>query len=204
LPDALTVLHLSGRAAWWLVGLLLAGPSLLLWPQHHLALLVLGWSAAAPWSEPWRWWSAAWPHLSALHLGANLAGCGVVLALGHVAALPRQAAWAWALAWPLTHLALAGQAGLALYGGLSGVLHAGVAVAATTIVLRARRGEVLIALAVLAGLATKLAFEWWADPAAPGALLAPAGWGITVVPRAHLAGALAGMACALLLYRPGR
>ena len=197
-------LSLDGRVAWAIVGLWLALPSLMLWPERRLALQVLGWSAAAPWSEPWRWWSAAWPHLNAMHLGANLAGCVVVMALGWVADLPRRAAWAWLLAWPLTHLALAGQAGLSLYGGMSGVLHAGVAVAACAVLLRGQRGETSIAAAVLAGLAIKLALEWWAVPASPGALTHPPGWAMAVVPRAHLAGALAGLACCLALCRRGR
>ncbi|MFM2068026.1 MAG: rhombosortase [Pseudomonadota bacterium] len=195
----------SGRLAWLVVGLLLAAPSLLLRPGHGLALAVLGWHAGTVWSEPWRCWSAAWPHLNGLHLAANLAGCAVVLALGWVAALPRRAAWAWALAWPLTHLALGLQpGGLLSYAGMSGVLHAGVAVAGLAICLRRRPGEVHIALAVLAGLALKLVLEWWADPAAPGALLHPPGWDLSVVPLAHVAGALAGLACAALLCRPGR
>jgi rhomboid family GlyGly-CTERM serine protease len=187
--------------AWLVVGLWLALPSLLVWPQHRLALQVLGWSAAAPWSDPWRWWSAAWPHLNAQHLLANLVGCGVVMALGWVADLPRRAAWAWLLAWPLTHLALAGQPGLALYGGLSGVLHAGVAVAASAVLLRRQRGESAIAAAVLAGLGVKLALEWWAEPGSPGALTHPPGWDMAVVPRAHLTGALAGLVCGVALCR---
>ncbi|MBK6853348.1 MAG: hypothetical protein IPG93_17660 [Burkholderiales bacterium] len=196
-------LALGGRAAWVIVGLWLALPSLMLWPQHRLALQVLGWSAATPWSEPWRWWSAAWAHLNTMHLGANLAGCVVVMTLGWVADLPRRAAWAWLLAWPLTHLALAGQPGLALYGGMSGVLHAGVSVAACAVLLRGHRGETIIAAAVLAGLAIKLALEWWAVPGSPGALTHPPGWAMAVVPRAHLTGAVAGLLCCLALCRRG-
>jgi hypothetical protein len=192
----------GGRLAWLTVGLLLVLPSLLLWPPHRLALQVLGWRADLAWSEPWRCWSAAWPHLNTLHLAANLAGAALVLALGWVAALPRRAAWAWALAWPLTHLALAAQAGLTSYVGMSGVLHAGVAVAAGALWWRGRPREARIALAVLAGLGVKLALEWWADPGAPGALLHPPGWGMAVVPLAHVAGALAGLACAALLCWP--
>jgi rhomboid family GlyGly-CTERM serine protease len=192
----------GGRVAWVLVGLLLALPSLAVWPQHVLALQVLGWSAAVPWAEPWRWWSAAWPHLSMAHLLANLAGCLVVLAFGWVADLPRQAAWAWALAWPFTHVALAGQPGLSLYGGMSGALHAGVAVAAYAVWRRALPRESGLALAVLAGLVLKVVLEWWADPAQPGALQLVASVGLTTVPRAHAAGTLIGLVCAALICRP--
>ncbi|MEY4749032.1 MAG: hypothetical protein RIQ60_1246 [Pseudomonadota bacterium] len=192
----------GGRVAWLAVGLLLLLPSLLLWPQHRLAIRGLGWQAGTAWAEPWRWWSAAWPHLNGLHLAANLAGGAVVLALGWVAVLPRRAAWAWALAWPITHLALSLQpGGLQFYVGLSGVLHAGVAVAGMTIWLRGRAGEVRIALGVLAGLMLKLGLEWWADPAAPGALLHPPGWDMAVVPLAHVAGVAAGLVSAVLLCR---
>jgi rhomboid family GlyGly-CTERM serine protease len=193
----------AGRLAWLLVALLLALPALAVWPQHVLALPVLGWTAAVPWAEPWRWWSAAWPHLSLAHLLANLAGWSIVLAFGWVADLPRRAAWAWALAWPLTHVALLGQPGLALYAGMSGVLHAGVAVAAYAVWRRALAREAGLALAVLAGLALKVALEWWADPAQPGALHLVASVGLTTVPRAHLSGMLTGLACAALICRAG-
>ena len=43
------------------------------------------------------------------------------------------AALAWALAWPLTHLALLAEPALLRYGGLSGVLRAGAAVAAVAL-----------------------------------------------------------------------
>lgn len=178
------------------------------WPGLAAALAagaLAGWCLPSPWLdwqperafEAWRWWTAAFVHWSALHLGANLAGCAVVAAFGLATRMPPRAALAWALAWPLTHLALLAQPALAHYGGLSGVLHAGVAVAALWSA-RADAGRPrVISLAVLAGLALKIGLERpWAGP-----LSHPEGWDIAVAPLAHAAGALAGAAMVLLLQR---
>ncbi len=181
----------SGRLAWLALGTLLLAPAWVAEGQAT-ALPVLAWQAATAWSEPWRLWSAAWVHLSALHLAANTAGGVGVVALGWAAGVPRRAALAWALAWPLTHAALAGVPALAVYGGLSGVLHAGVAVVAVELVRRAARAERRVGLAIAAGLALKIVLEapWRA------AVLRPEGWDIAVAPAAHAAGVLAGALCA--------
>lgn len=167
---------------------------------------IAGWFMPTPWidwqparaAEAWRWWSAAFVHWSPRHLAANLAGCAVVAALGLAGRVPARAALAWALAWPLTHGALLVQPALVHYGGLSGVLHAGVAVAALWIARAEAGRQRTIALAVLGGLALKIVLEEpWAGP-----LAHPAGWDIAVAPLAHAAGALAGAAMVLLLQRP--
>jgi hypothetical protein len=199
-----------GQRAWLAVALLLILPSLMLWPSSAaqteagppgLALQVLGWRADQSWAEPWRWWSAAWTHLGLSHLIPNLLGAALVLALGWRAALPRTAAWAWALAWPLTHLALAGQAGLAYYGGLSGVLHAGVAVVGVGLWRLGEPGrERRIGLALLAGLLLKLLIEGLAADDT-GLLLKGE---LTVVTHAHVAGVAAGLLSGGLLMQPGR
>lgn len=147
----------------------------------------LDWQPALAATEPWRAVTAALVHWSPLHLGANLAGAAVVAAFGRAAALPPRATLAWALAWPITQLALLAQPALAHYGGLSGVLHAGVAVAAVHLLARPGRARA-IGAAVLAGLVAKLLWERpWAGP-----LAHPAGWDIAVAPLAHAAGAVAG------------
>ena len=184
--------------AWLGVGLLLVVPSLLIALRPGLARMALAWVPALVWSEPWRWWSAAWVHLSTRHLLANLAGAALLLLLGWVARLPRAAAWAWALAWPLTHLGLLLAPDLLRYGGLSGVLHAGVAVAAVALVREAalRRDRVLGAL-LLAGLCAKVLGERaWAHT-----LVTPPGWDIAVAPLAHASGTVCGALAALLLVR---
>src|SRR5204862_6322306 len=99
-----------------------------------LSSLALDWQPARIWREPWRAWSAALVHLSVLHLAANLTGCALVGALGSVARVPRRSVTAWLVAWPLTQLALLARPDLTHYAGLSGVLHAGVAVVAVHLI----------------------------------------------------------------------
>lgn len=188
-----------GSLAWCVVGALLALPSVLVFDQPT-ASRVLAWEPALWVAEPWRWWSAAWVHLSRLHLLANLAGAALVVALGVAARLPPRASVAWALAWPLTHLGLLAMPELTRYGGLSGVLHAGVAVAATTMLRRSARGERLLGGAIAVVLVVKLLTEAaWRGP-----LQQPEGWDIAVAPLAHATGALAGAALALVCLLPGR
>lgn len=149
----------------------------------------LDWQPALAWREPWRWWTAALVHFGALHLAANLLATAVVVAWGTVARVPAAAALAWLAAWPLTHLALLAQPQLQHYGGLSGVLHAGVAVVAVWLLAHARGARRAIGGLVLAGLAVKIVGEvpWQLD-------LQPAPlWGVAVAPLAHAGGAAAGL-----------
>jgi hypothetical protein len=98
------------------------------------------------------------------------------------------------VAWPATHAALAWQPALASYGGLSGVLHAGVAIGAWHLVAHDKGRRRTIGLAVAVGLAIKLLLErpW----AAPTQIVA--GWDFPVAPIAHASGALAGVLAAAL------
>jgi rhomboid family GlyGly-CTERM serine protease len=188
----------GGRRAWLTVCALLVLPALLIPPGSGIARLSLAWTPALAWSQPWRWWSAAWVHLSELHLLANLTGAMLVLLFGALARLPRDAAWAWALAWPLTHLSLLLTPELARYGGLSGVLHAGVAVVAVTLMHgSAGRATRWLGAAVGLGLLLKVVGERpWAQT-----LVVPPGWDIAVVPLAHASGAFWGALLAVLLPR---
>ena len=187
-------------APWWGLALALALGSavvaLATWwggPRFHD---VFDWQHAQLAAQPWRWWSAALAHLDARHLAANLAGCAVVAAFGIAAGLGRAAALAWCLAWPLTHLALALAPGVERHAGLSGVLHAGVAVAAVFTLARPVHGQQRwVGAAMAAGLLAKLAWERpWAMP-----VQRVAGWDFPVVVAAHASGAAAGAACALLV-----
>lgn len=177
-----------GRA-WTALAATLAAGTLLGW---WLPSPVLDWQPGLWAGQPWRLVSAAFVHWSALHLGGNVAGAAVVAVLGRVARLPTAAALAWLAAWPLTHLGLLLQPALAHYGGMSGVLHAGVAVAGLWIVRTGRGRARAIGLAVLLGLAVKIVLERpWAGP-----LARPQGWDIALAPLAHASGALAGLLCA--------
>lgn len=176
------------------------------------ALLALGAIAASGWppqtldwqpgragTEPWRWLTAAFAHLDRPHLLANLAGTAIVGAFGWAARCSWRDAAAWLLAWPLTHGLLLFAPELEHYAGLSGVLHAGVAVAAVGVLVRGpgwRRG---IGALVLFGLMLKLLFE--RPDVAP--LREVPGWDFQVAVLAHATGAAAGLACALLVRAAG-
>lgn len=177
------------------------------WPALALllgfgAIVMLGsdasrwaWQPALASSAPWRWWTAAFVHLSTMHLLANVAGLALVALLGWRAGSTRADAIGWAAAWPLTHLLLLAQPSLSRFGGLSGVLHAGVVIVA----VRLARGEPgprrTIGAALLAGVALKLLLEepW------QGALKRTAEWDFAVAPAAHVTGAFAGALCALAI-----
>jgi rhomboid family GlyGly-CTERM serine protease len=171
----------------------------LAWP---LPTRFIDWQPRAA-GELWRWWTAAWVHWSALHLAGNLLALLLVAALGvRAEAGPRLAA-AWFAAWPLTHLALLLVPGLNHYGGLSGVLHAGVAAASLGLALRAQGRRRAIGAAILAGMVVKLVLE---EPWGPAVRHVP-GWDIALAPAAHATGTLAGLLCAALALawppRPG-
>lgn len=155
---------------------------------------LLDWQPALAGREPWRAWTAAWVHYSALHLLANVAGGLLVVAFGLAARVPRRSAIAWLVAWPLTQLGLVLRPDLAHYGGLSGVLHAGVAVVAVHLLVEGRGKRRWVGAAVLVAVAIKIGTE---SPWGP-ALRAPTGWDIQVAPFAHLTGFVAGLVAGLM------
>lgn len=152
------------------------------------------WQPALAGAEPWRALTAVGVHYSALHLGANLAGAGLVAALGALARPSPGLVWAWAAAWPLTHWGLAVRPELAHYGGLSGVLHAGAAVVAVHLIHAGPRPQRLVGAALLIGLVAKVASE---TPWGP-TLRHPPGWDIAIAPLAHATGLLSGVVCAVV------
>ena len=168
-------LALGSLAAWWLDA------------QR------LDWQPGLAWVQPWRWWSGAWVHWSWGHLAANLAGTVLIAALGARAHADRADAWAWFAAWPITQLGLLLQPALLHYGGLSGVLHAGVVIAALALVQREVGLRRRVGWAILAGVALKVGLEQpWQGP-----LRQAPGWSIAIAPAAHVSGALAGLLCGL-------
>ena len=188
--------HAADVRTWLLLAGGLALGALLLW---FGSADTWNWQPGLAAAQPWRWFTAAWVHLSAAHLGANLAGLAVIGWLGVRARVRRADALAWATAWPLTHLALLAQPALQRYAGLSGVLHAGVVVVALRLCRSLSAPERGLGVAVLVGLAIKLLLEepW------QGALRRTPQWDFAVAPAAHVAGALAGALCALVLaHRP--
>jgi rhomboid family GlyGly-CTERM serine protease len=182
---------------WLLVSALLGLAAVLAWCIDSAAL---DWQPRLAWSEPWRWWSAAFVHWSPLHLLANLLATALVAAYGWAARAPRAVALAWLAAWPFTHLALLARPELAHYGGLSGVLHAGVAAATVWLVMRGHGAQRAIGWMMLIGQSVKLFVEapWGAALHAPGEL------DVAVAPLAHASGSIAGALCTLLVLRLGR
>lgn len=181
-----------GARAWLALSALFAALSLLAWP---LPAAWLEWRPGLVGAEPWRAFSAAAVHYSALHLAANLAGLALVALLGVQAGVARRSTLAWLAAWPLTQLGLLLRPELARYGGLSGVLHAGVAIVAVHLVVAGAGRRRLLGAAVLAGLLAKVAAE---SPWGPVLQYRP-GWDIAIAPLAHATGLAAGALCALLV-----
>jgi rhomboid family GlyGly-CTERM serine protease len=173
--------------AWWALTALLVLTALV---GQTVAPALLDWQPQRLWTEPWRWWTPVAVHYSALHLVANLVGAACLAWLAWSARIDVAMALAWALAWPLTHLGLALRPELLHYGGLSGVLHAGVAV----IGLHLLRHRPPWGGALLIGLGLKVMLE---QPGGPVAQRFD-GLDIAVAPWSHLSGAVAGVLCAAL------
>lgn len=194
--------HIRAAVAWAVVAALLGVCALVGWwlerrsASGAAAALqrALDWQPGRVFAEPWRAWSAVAVHYSGLHLAANLAGVLLTAAFGVAAQVPLRAACAWLAAWPLTHLGLLCEPALLHYGGLSGVLHAGVAIVVVCLLVQGNRRQRQIALLVLAGCAAKLIGEApWGPP-----LRHPAGWDINTAPLAHASGLLAGAVCGIV------
>jgi len=182
----------ANRFAWTWPGVaaILALGAALAWTADGTRI---DWQPGLAFTQPWRALSAVFVHYSALHLGANLAGAALVGVLGRVAPVPLRSALAWCVAWPLTQFGLLLQPQLLHYGGLSGVLHAGVAVVAVHLVCTGPRPQRRIGVAIAAVLLLKVIGEapWSA------VLRHPAGWDIAVAPLAHASGVAMGALCSL-------
>ena len=174
--------------AWLALAAALAAASVLAWWAPAWAL---DWQPALAAAEPWRAFSAAFVHWSPMHLGANLGAAAAVAAFGWAAKLPPRAALAWGVAWPLTHVGLLLRPELAHYGGLSGLLHGGVAGVGLWLLVQERGRRRAIGAMVGLGLAAKL---WLEQPWGP-VLRPAAGWDIALAPLAHATGAAAGLLC---------
>lgn len=211
-PTFCPTTSISKVTAWVLIALLLAVPALALSgallgvssPSFEVlaanpVIASLIWQRDLSWHEPWRHITSVWVHFSTPHLAANLLGTLGVIALGGAAGVSPRAAWAWLAAWPVTQLGLLIDPRLHGYGGLSGVLHAGVAVVAVSL-LRGEQRLRWMGWLLLAGTAIKVLNE------APwrGVVHPADGLGIAVVPLAHGLGWAAGVLCAAVLLKADR
>jgi rhomboid family GlyGly-CTERM serine protease len=204
LPRVLTLLS---PWTWLVLGWALASTALYLGQALGMFWLplfsLLDWQPDLWTSQPWRLWTAALVHWSGAHLLLNLLACVALVAWGNAAALGARPTLAWLAAWPLTHLLLAMSPSLVRYGGLSGVLHAGVAVGAWSLLYRGDGPHRWLGAGVSLGLLVKLVLEvpalaQWFGLAAATMPLADAP-GFTVASYAHLSGAVSGLACAIVL-----
>lgn len=174
---------------------MLASLAVIGWRLPPAAIAVIDWQPGLVWPEAWRALSAVAVHYSGLHLAANLAGAAAVGALGWAARLPARCTLAWVIAWPLTQFGLLLQPTLQHFGGLSGVLHAGVAVAAVDLLWRDAGLRRAVGAALLVGLAAKVLGEApWGAP-----LRSVDGWDIALAPASHASGAALGSACAVVI-----
>lgn len=193
-----------GPLAWTGVALALGLPALLgllpgHWPPEAWALHP---SAGLP-QSPLNFWTCAWLHANTRHLVANLGGLALILSLGWILKLPPRAALAWLLAWPITHLALLLDPRLDTYYGLSGVLHAGLSIIATSLITqanpdRAAKWPALYGWALLLGMLAKC----WLENPDWQALLPRPGLDMNAAPMSHWAGTLVGIGITLTLALP--
>jgi membrane associated rhomboid family serine protease len=164
-------------------------------PFDDFAGQPLAWRADAWAAHPWTLWTAAWVHTSLGSLAGNLLALAALAVVGAAAGAGRLAALALALAWPLTTLALLAWPDVSAYAGLGGTIYAAAAVLGVHIARRTPYRP--MALLLFGGLGIKLAAErGWSQPVA----FDPS-WGFNVVYAAHLAGALVGAWCALVVDR---
>lgn len=193
----LRLTELRCAAPWLAVALLLGGPALLLQPADPLALRLLAWRPERVLEEPWRCWSAAWVHLTPAHRWMDLVALAAVALGGVWARLPREAAWAWAAAWPLLHLSLLLQPALRSYVGLSGAVLAGLAVWAANWAADPMRPNRQRFVGLGLGLALLLKIVWIDQPWSR-MLYRPQGSGFDVAPLAHAGGVFWGTLLGLL------
>ena len=178
--------------AWVGVAVVLAAAALLGW---RLPPERLDWQPALALGQPWRAWTAVGVHYSPAHLIGNLAGVALTGLCGWAVRVPARLAGAWLAAWPLTQFALLVRPDLLYYGGLSGVVHAGVAALVVWVLTTARtRAQRWVGGALAFGLLVKLVSESpWGPP-----LRHSEAWDIAVAPVAHATGVLAGVVCAVI------
>lgn len=156
------------------------------------------WQPALALQQPWRSLTGALVHWSPQHLGLNLMGAALVGLLGWRSEVTLRDSVAWLLSWPLTQWGLMLQPELLHYGGLSGVLHGGAAIAAWRLSQQADTRQRWVGRLLGAGLVLKCLSE------APwqGALQRVEGFDFALAPLAHSSGVLSAGLMLLLLNLP--
>lgn len=164
------------------------------WMGERLAAWMI-WRADDWDDRPWSLWTSAWVHMNTQHLISNQLAVGALAAMAWVLKPGLRASLAWLLTWPVIPLVLPYWPHIGYYAGLSGLIHAAVAVvgvylvAGRTTVPMARRWGGMLLLGLLAKLLIERAWHWpvvWSD-----------NLGISVVQASHLVGAVAGTVATL-------
>lgn len=176
---------MRGSRSWLALCALHGVASMVLWWSQEAAVQALVWRSAEWHQAPWTLWTSAWVHLNTPHLVGNQLALGALTAAGWWLRPTRAATLAWALSWPLMQLSLVLWPLIGYAVGLSGVLHAGVAVLAVQLLLGGPRALRPWGTLLMAGLLLKLWLEQgWARP-----VVWDPGNQMSVVQAAHLAGA---------------
>ena len=170
--------------------------SLIAWPLNLAYHHAIDWQPTLAFSQPWRAFSAAFVHYSPMHLAANIVGALLVGAFGWAAQAPHRLTVAWLIAWPLTQFGLLVQPSLLHYGGLSGLLHAGVVIVSLHLIFQGSLAQRKVGGATLLVVLFKVLSEApWKGP-----LSHPAEWDIAVAPMAHATGVVAGVVAFALVF----
>lgn len=187
------------RSKLWLsLCLLHAVASMLVWWAGAPVAQALTWKAETWLQQPWTLWTTPWVHIHTPHLIGNQLAVGALAAMAWLIRPNVVASLAWLLAWPTLALALPLWPHIGYAVGLSGLIHAAVAVVAVQLlwgqaplVPRGRRWGGLLAAGLCGKLALEQGWHWpvvWSNSA-----------GMSVVQAAHLTGAVAGAVFSVLL-----
>lgn len=180
------------RAKLWLsLCLLHAVASMLVWWAGAPVAQALTWRADTWAQHPWTLWTTPWVHIHTPHLIGNQLAVGALAAMAWLVRPNAVASVAWLLAWPTATLVLPWWPHIGYAVGLSGLIHAAVAVVAVHLLLcqdpfvpSSRRWGGLLAAGLCAKLALEQGWHWpvvWSNSA-----------NMSVVQAAHLTGAVAG------------
>ncbi len=181
---------MRGTHAWLVLCVMHGVASMLMWWAREPAVLALTWRASDWTSHVWTLWTSAWVHLNTPHLIGNQLALGALTAIGWMLRPPLSAALAWTLSWPLLQVSLVLWPQVAHAVGLSGLLHAGVAVLGLHLLMGAApRGARPWGATLLGGLLFKVMLErGWYHP-----VVRSADADLSVVQAAHLTGVVWGV-----------
>lgn len=185
----------STARIWALTCTLLIGLSGALWLAFAAGLVEpqkLVWRTEDWRAQPWTLWTAPLVHFSLPHALANMLALAALGALGTLLPARTRDALALLLAWPLSTQALLLWPQVDGYYGLSSLAHAAAAILAIRALTTPASHRIGQWLGI--GLLIKLALErGWETPVG-----FDNSWGFNIVFAAHLTGAAAGMAMALI------